>query len=189
MDCFLTNEWKSKKKKRRVHSQRNRERIEKYWEAKKAENGNTVVYTNDHSKTEPLENENENENIIDNKKRSEENLKLNEGTPVSAVISVWQKYFPAYLQDWVLDFPAAAKIAGYVRKEQNLIDLSNVNQIERRWGEVVEFIAEHNHFQNYSLSQVAKHFQSILSSINGNKNFKRNNAKDTARPGSKLSAL
>ena len=81
---------------------------------------------------------------------------------------IWVKKFPKYFLEKNKDFPALLKISSNVAQLVGVTDnpLSQTgeekNQIKHRWGEIVDFISREDFFKNYSLSQVDRHFQSIL---------------------------
>jgi hypothetical protein len=77
---------------------------------------------------------------------------------------------PDYPADQSTDFPALREIATKILKWEKLRgDITapnNAEVIKRRWGELVPFIRAHQHYSGYSLTQVNKHFQSIVQSFN-----------------------
>jgi hypothetical protein len=81
---------------------------------------------------------------------------------------------PHYPAQQTVDFPALLGISTQILDWQKLPgDITapkNTKEIKLRWGELVPFIRAHNHFSGYSLTQVNKHFQSIVQSFNSNKN-------------------
>jgi uncharacterized protein YdaU (DUF1376 family) len=115
-----------------------------------------------------MENGNRNENRNDFEK-SEKLL-------IPDMQKTWIKKFPKYFLEKEKDFPALLKISSNVAKLVGASDnplsqtIEEKNQIKHRWGEIVDFISSEDFFKNYSISQVDRHFQSILQKEkNGNK--------------------
>lgn len=125
-----------------------------------------------------------------------ETLQLNGRYLAAEMVIQWSCIFPHYPVNQEVDLPAAVGIIKAICKEQRLPhqpnDIETKNRILKRWGEITSHIAQDGFFQKYSLTQVNKHLQSIIQSINatgnGIKNNRRNNA-DTSKPGSALSPI
>jgi len=118
-------------------------------------------YKNDNPDESLLENENRNENEINSFEKSEKLL-------IPDMQKIWVKKFPKYFLEKEKDFPALFKISSNVAQLVGVTDnplsqtVEEKNQIKHRWGEIVDFISREDFFKNYSLSQVDRHFQSIL---------------------------
>lgn len=76
---------------------------------------------------------------------------------------------PAYPFDRLVDYPSLLEIGGKILKWQKLggqiTDRENSEKIKLRWGEIIVHIRSDGHFKKYSLSQINKHFQSIVQSL------------------------
>jgi hypothetical protein len=87
---------------------------------------------------------------------------------VPAMLKMWLEKNPKYFQDKDKDFKALLKISNDISSILGVKNLahsrSHVSEdaVKLRWGEIVTFIHSEAFFRNYSLSQVEKHFQSIL---------------------------
>ena len=97
--------------------------------------------------------------------------------PVGIIPEMLQQFRfsnPHYPAQQTVDFPALLGISTQILDWQKLSgDITapkNTKEIKLRWGELVPFIRAHNHFSGYSLTQVNKHFQSIVQSFNAPKN-------------------
>jgi hypothetical protein len=91
---------------------------------------------------------------------------------VPEMLQVFIASNPKYPTDQQTDFPAlreiASKILKWVKLPGDISEPKNTCTIKRRWGELVPFIGAHQHYCGYSLTQVNKHFQSIVQSFNSN---------------------
>lgn len=98
------------------------------------------------------------------------NSSLGEGSEgeqiVPAMLQQFQSEFPKYFIHKNDDFPALRSIAEKIQKEQKLSYsiTENADKIRRRWGELIQHVKGDKHFVKYSLSQINKHFQSIIQS-------------------------
>lgn len=87
---------------------------------------------------------------------------------------------PAYPFDQQVDFPSLRLIAEKIMKWLGLkggFDTYKNRELARlRWGEIVDFLPSNSHFSNFSLTQINKHFQSVVQSFNNasNGNYKQN---------------
>jgi hypothetical protein len=92
---------------------------------------------------------------------------------------------PDYPTDQTTDFPAlletAKKIASWQKLPGDVTRPKNIEPIKCRWGELVVFIRAHTLFGGYSLSQVNKHFQSIVQSFNSDRNGKNQSGRTTTK--------
>lgn len=92
----------------------------------------------------------------------------------------FQDVNPKYPPDKNLDFPALGEIAIWISMEQKLsggiVLPKNKTPILKRWGELVKHIKADPHLCKYSLTQINKHFQSVVQSFNNgsNGNYKQN---------------
>lgn len=102
---------------------------------------------------------------------------------VPQMLDLFKKKNPKYPIDAETDLPSLLNIAQKIKKLDNLHGWisENYNHILTRWEEITTHVRSDSHFLKYSLSQINKHFQSILQSLNadgttGNKNgtFKQN---------------
>lgn len=91
--------------------------------------------------------------------------------PVSQMAAAWMTFFPSYPFSQSSDFPPLAelitKICDWKGLDKNTLDRSSP-KITEVWREVIRHIASDSFLQRYSISQVAKHFQSIIQSLNAN---------------------
>lgn len=103
-----------------------------------------------------------------NGNRNESSFEKSEKLLIPEMQKIWVNQFPKYFLEKEKDFPALLKISTNIAQLVGVSDnpISQTNeekhQIELRWGEMVEFISSEDFFKNYSLSQVDRHFQSIL---------------------------
>jgi hypothetical protein len=93
---------------------------------------------------------------------------------IPSMENIWLEKNPKYFSDKEKDYHALMEISAAIALKYNLDPLTlHANEVSKhaiklRWGELVTFIAGHNHFKNYSLAQISKHLQSIfLSKDNG----------------------
>jgi uncharacterized protein YdaU (DUF1376 family) len=86
---------------------------------------------------------------------------------VPAMVKQFKEENPKYFIHGVDDFPAVKELAEKINAWQGLEGdfLSNQKEICRRWGELIVWIKADKHFVKYSLSQINKHFQSIIQSV------------------------
>jgi hypothetical protein len=87
----------------------------------------------------------------------------NEGYPVDR-----KKDFPEL---WGL----AVKLHKWLKLKGQPQDRVNASPIKTRWGDLVKHIRADKHFCKYSLSQINKHFQSIVQSFSNQSNGKQSN--------------
>lgn len=115
------------------------------------------------NQNQPLEDGDGNEDVKDNSLKKSEKTFL-----VPAMKQIWMKKSPDYFSDDSKDCEPLQKISCYLAKTLEIPDnptnqnLDDKNKIKLRWGELSDFILSEDFFKNYSLSQVEKHFQSIL---------------------------
>ena len=135
-------------------------------------------------------NDNPNETQTDDKKKPLEDgygngdvsssFEKSEKLLVPEMQKIWVQKFPKYFLEKEKDFPALQKISTNIAQLVGVSDnplsqtSEETHQIKLRWGEMVEFISREDFFKNYSLSQVDRHFQSILQKEkNGNNTSKK----------------
>jgi len=77
---------------------------------------------------------------------------------------------PSYPFDQFVDAPMLRSVAEKILKWQNsegdLSEKSNHETVRLRWGELVAHIRADSHLSKYSLTQINKHFQSVVQSFN-----------------------
>jgi uncharacterized protein YdaU (DUF1376 family) len=76
--------------------------------------------------------------------------------------------FPKYFFDKENDYLAIQEIANKVIRWDVVAGSASDQQLHilKRWGELCAHIKSDSHFSKYSLSQISKHFQSIIQSFN-----------------------
>lgn len=132
--------------------------------------------------TSPLQGAKEKEQEMEMEMEQETFEKSEKLFLVPAMLKIWLEKNPGYFQEKQKDFEALFKISTNLCTKYGIKILAHTRDyvsedvIKLRWGELVTFIHQENFFRNYSLSQVEKHFQSILlKKENGNsKTFKPN---------------
>jgi hypothetical protein len=102
-----------------------------------------------------------------------ENLLMPDPPPIGIVpdmLTIFMINNSEYPSDQDVDFPSlreiASKIVKWLKLPGDITIPKNTNAIQRRWGELVSHTQAHAHFRTYSISQVNKHFQSIVQSFN-----------------------
>lgn len=92
--------------------------------------------------------------------------------------SIFQIHNPNYPKNQATDYPAVKEIAEKIFEAQKLsgndfTHTDNRAAILHRWGELVKHIKADPFLSKYSLTQINKHFQSVVQSLNnGNQNGK-----------------
>jgi hypothetical protein len=101
--------------------------------------------------------------------------------------AVWVKANPHYPTDRVKDTPALLSIAKFICEKENIRFNPTKQEVKEKvlslWTHLSEHIPKDNFFKNYSLSQVDKHLQAIVLSIqngSGNNTNGKQNSKLTA---------
>lgn len=90
--------------------------------------------------------------------------------------SIFQIHNPNYPKNQATDFPALKELAEKIFEERKLLgsDYTHTDNravILHRWGELVKHIKSDPFLSKYSLTQINKHFQSVVQSLNnGNQN-------------------
>lgn len=165
--------------KSKANSQKNKDRINEYWRKVEAgeiipknKSGNTKTIPRNKNGIPPViplgdGNGNGNGNGNTDFGKSENLL-------VPSMVSEFVKLNPAYPVDEKLDYPqmfeVATKIKLYERLPKQITEPETAEKIKRRWGEMVSHIRADAHLCKYSLTQINKHFQSIVQSEkNGSK--------------------
>jgi hypothetical protein len=173
--------------KSKKNSKKNKERISAYWNKEKVSKNDTKPIPKEDLELpksdleEPLGNGYGNEDLNSLEKSEKPFLSI-----VPAMLKIWLEKNPKYFQDEKKDFQALLKISNDISTILGIRPLAysrnsaSEDAIKLRWGEIVTFINQENFFRNYSLSQVEKHFQSILlKKENGNsQTFKHKNGKN-----------
>lgn len=165
----------------RAHSKKQKDKVNARWNKNKPEqyqNDTTVIprYNHGTNPVIPLEDG----DVIEDENGFKEGG-TGETKPAGIVPDMLQEFKtsnPDYPSDQNIDFPALLSIGTKITKWQKLsgdiTEPKNAEVVKRRWGELVPFIRAHMHFGGYSISQVNKHFQSIVQSYNSSLNGKHN---------------
>lgn len=109
----------------------------------------------------------------DKKEDGPEETKTNPDSLLEQMAGVFVEQNPEYPFDRLTDLPMLRSIAEKILKWQKLegaivLD-ANRKIIKQRWGELVPHIRADGHLSKYSLTQINKHFQSVVQSFtNGN---------------------
>jgi hypothetical protein len=106
---------------------------------------------------------------------------------VAEMAEVFQAENSKYPRDKDKDFPALLEIAEAISEEQRLIGSDMGDQgkkpvILRRWGELVKFMKTDPFLCKYSLTQINKHFQSVVQSFNNANNFTKSGKSTSHQP-------
>ncbi|MDF2381347.1 hypothetical protein JMG10_07715 [Nostoc ellipsosporum NOK] len=72
----------------------------------------------------------------------------------------------------------AENIASWLKLPGRIEHVETAARIEVRWGEMVDHIAEDSHLSKYSLTQILKHFSSIVQSYNNRGNNRKPDTKN-----------
>lgn len=108
-----------------------------------------------------------------------ENLFEPEGI-VPQMVSQFKQLNPKYPEDRERDFAAVREIAEKIAKWEGLpaeiTDPGVTDHIKLRWGELVNHAKADGHLSRYSLTQINKHFQSIVQSFTNGQTHIRNNS-------------
>lgn len=116
----------------------------------------------------------------------EKDFGKSENLLIPEMLSTFKKCFPKYPTDESTDFPSLRDLAGKIKTEQGWkggIE-HNTQGILKRWGEMVSHIKTDSHLSKYSLSQVNRHFQSIIQSLtNGTPTNQNPSRTNEAKPG------
>lgn len=126
---------------------------------------------------------NEEESILKEEGTGEENFL------VPQMLQSFKDKNPKYPIDADSDLPALLSIAQKIKKLDNLSGWvsENFDHILKRWGEIVAHVRSDSHFLKYSLSQISKHFQSIIQSLNSDGAYQQTNTGDNTGKISKRS--
>lgn len=159
-------------KKGKANSKKNKDRIEEYWRKvhageiiPKNKNGITKeIPRNNHGiKLDiPLGNEYGNGN---NKTEEEVNSFV-----VPQMHHFFKKENPRYLVDQIPDFISLHSIACKILTWDNIAGQpsDNADHVLKRWKELIPTIKSNSHLRKYSLTQIEKHFQSVIQNFNDN---------------------
>lgn len=101
---------------------------------------------------------------------------------IPQMLQVFKKINPKYPIEKEIDFTALRNIAEKIKTCENLTGVISDNQniILKRWGELSSHVRADNHLSKYSISQINKHFQSIIQSYS-NGTHQQPPAKSTVR--------
>lgn len=189
---FFNERLQLEKEKRKIAAQKNKDRIQKYWDDKKNTAGNTDVYTKPiPMKGTTYENENENTVLVDDVCINENQ---NENFIAPKIQKVFFENFPAYPKIKERDLPACLQIAYKISDELKLDRLSiltvNMGPVLHRWGEIVNFIASDNWFATRSLHDINNEWQRLIQKINNDgKTISSNSGKHGTGETSRIEAL
>lgn len=104
-------------------------------------------------------------------------IPINPDSILGTMVQEFKDKNPSYPFDQFVDAPMLRSIAEKILKWQNsegdLSVKSNHETVRLRWGELVSHIRSDGHLSKYSLTQINKHFQSVVQSLNnGNQHAK-----------------
>lgn len=106
-----------------------------------------------------------------------EETSTNPDSLLEQMASVFVEHNPGYLFERLTDLPMLRSIAERILKWQKvqgaIILDSNRKIIKQRWGELVHCIRADGHLSKYSLTQLNKHFQSVVQTFNNGGNSNR----------------
>lgn len=105
---------------------------------------------------------------------------------VPQMMQYWKLYNPQYAVDQDIDFPALFAIACKIKDWKQISGPveDHSDPILKSWNELSTHIRFDDHLSKYSLSQIKKHFQSVIQSFNhGTGTHKQPNPKDYGKHG------
>lgn len=151
--------------KRKHHSEKQRTRIQNYWDSKK-ESDSTVIPRNEtevfhgthleYTKPIPLVNEIEN---------SIKGVSVKGGI-VQEMNTEFKKRFPKYPQDQEKDFPAILALAEKIGDGMGICKADVIGikrgEVLKRWGEIVDFVRTDKWFSTRSISDLLKEYQRLI---------------------------
>jgi len=130
------------------------------------------------------EEEEDKEEDKDKEKEEEGNNKKISELMIPKMASEFKKFNADYPEDADKDYPALLKIAGFICKKIDkkfVLNKDFETDIMPYWTHLCEKIPKDKFFRNYSISQVEKHIQSIVLTIqDGNNTNGKSNSKITA---------
>lgn len=107
---------------------------------------------------------------MDKDKDKEAENSVNPESLVPMMAEKFRDLNPAYPFDQQVDFPSLRLIAEKILKWLGLtggfVPAKNRELTLYRWGEIVDYIPTNQHLSTYSLTQINKHFQSVVQSFN-----------------------
>lgn len=124
----------------------------------------------------------EEEKEVDKEEGGVEETSTNPDSLLEQMASVFVEHNPGYFFERLTDLAMLRSIAERILKWQKLegsiILDKNRKIIKHRWGELVPKIRADGHLSKYSLTQLNKHFQSVVQSFNNGNNPKRTAGKE-----------
>jgi len=123
-------------------------------------------------------------NVIVNK-----DISINENLLIPKMLAIFKTKNTAYFIDRIKDFAAlgiiARNISAQLLKQYEPDSEALIKEITAEWEKLIDFILLDNFFCNYSLEQIAKHYQNIIQTrTNGRTKINRNSiAADASKPG------
>lgn len=160
----------------KAFSKTQKEKSDEYWRKRKEKEllesrgiaGEYPSQSNRVSTEYPLEDGDEDVFVLKNKKGVDENF-----VPSGIVAEMSKKFVeinPKYPVDRNVDFPQllelAEKISDYAGIPGDIFQNGSAEKIKLRWGEIVVHVRGDSHLSKYSISQINKHFQSVIQSLN-----------------------
>lgn len=150
--------------KRKITSQKNRERINAYWESVRNNAGNTTEYSTVQTSDIPIANANA--NAIKESKEVQNSPDVRSVGLVPDMLATFKVYFPKYPADPDSDFAACLTIAYSIgeRHGWSKVDLlqQKVAEAIREWDKIVAFVSTHKWFKTRSISDLAKEWQRLM---------------------------
>lgn len=108
-------------------------------------------------------------------------VQINEAL-IPAMMGEFKNRNPKYLEQKETDFTSLRSIAEMIHTWDEMAgiftELRNHEKIRIRWGEICDHVKADSHYIKYSLSQIEKHFQSIIQSFT---NVRNNNSKGVGK--------
>lgn len=181
-------EWVEKSiEKMRRQSEKQKENAEKRWNKEDFGNAKTIPpHNNGINSGMPLVNVNgdEYDNGLETEKEKDRHKKIeSEKLLIPKMAVEFKRINSQYPENIEKDYPALLKISAFLANNIGIekdVGKEFIEQILPYWTQICEHVASDNFFKNYSISQVEKHIQSIVLSIqngtgnstNGGKNKK-----------------
>jgi hypothetical protein len=128
---------------------------------------------------------------MDKKDDGLEETNTNPDSLLEQMATVFVEHNPGYPLDRLTDLPMvrsiAEKIAKWQKLEGQIVLDKNRKIIKHRWGELVPKIRADSHLSKYSLTQINKHFQSVVQTFNnvGTPTTKQSNSAGSGKPSGK----
>lgn len=117
-----------------------------------------------------LEEEGEDEEEDKEERGTGKTIPINPDAVVPNMAKAFQDANPEYPDDRDTDYPPLRELAKKILKDlgsgKDFADIKNRTDILHRWGELVAYIQTDSHLSKYSLTQINKHYQSVVQSFN-----------------------